>query len=140
MNLFTAILNNRQADKITYIFGDDYPTRDGTAIRDYIHVMDVADAHVKAAEWLERESSNKVTGLEVFNIGTGNGYSVLEVINKFIENGFHIKYEIAGRRDGDVAEVYADCTKANNILECRPKYSFDKMVEDSIFYYWSMLS
>lgn len=130
MNLFTAIINNKKIGNPVKIFGNDFPTRDGTAIRDYIHVMDVADAHIRAAEW-----KNPKKGLEVFNIGTGYGYSVLEIINKFNQYRFGVKYEISTRRDGDLAEVYADSTKANNILGWYPKYSLDEMVESSIIYY-----
>jgi UDP-glucose 4-epimerase len=132
MNLFTAILNNKKANKAVKIFGSDYPTRDGTAIRDYIHVMDLADAHITAAEW-----SKDRNGLEVFNIGTGQGQSVLEIVNKFNENGFEIKYEIVERREGDITEIYADCSKAKNILKWQSKYSLDDMVKDSINYFIS---
>jgi UDP-glucose 4-epimerase len=130
MNLFTAILNNKKIGKVVNIFGNDFPTRDGTPIRDYIHVMDVADAHIRAAEW---RNPNK--GIEVFNIGTGYGYSVFEIIKKFNQLGFGVKYEISPRREGDLAEIYADSTKANNILGWYPKYSLDEMVQSSIIYY-----
>ncbi len=130
MNLFTAILNNKKIEKPVNIFGNDFPTRDRTPIRDYIHVMDVADAHIRAAEW---KNPNK--GIEVFNIGTGYGYSVLEIINKFNEFGFGVKYELSPKREGDLAEIYADSTKANNILGWQPKYSLDEMVRSSINYY-----
>lgn len=130
MNLFTAILNNKYINKSVQIFGNTYPTNDGTAIRDYIHVVDVADAHIIAAEW-----SKYRKGLEVFNIGTGKGYSVLEIINKFNERGFNINYQIVEKRKGDIAEVYADCTKAKNILKWHPKYFLDNMVQDGINYY-----
>jgi UDP-glucose 4-epimerase len=130
MNLFTAILNNKKVNKPVKIFGSDYQTRDGTAIRDYIHVMDLAEAHITAATY-----SKDKKGLEVFNIGTGHGYSVLEIVNKFNELGFGIEYEIVERREGDVADIYADCTKAKKILKWQSKFSLDDMVRDSINYY-----
>ena len=130
VNLFTAILNNIVHKRTVKIFGNNYPTNDGTCVRDYIHVLDVADAHILAAEY----SQNK-RGLDVFNIGTGLGHSVLEVINKFNEWGLKIEYEFVEARKGDVSELWADCTKAKNILKWEPKYSFDDMVEDTFLYF-----
>ena len=97
------------------IFGNDYPTFDGTNIRDYIHVMDVADAHVVS---LDRIFDNKMNDYyEVFNLGTGKGTSVLEIIENFERvTGKKINYEIGERRDGDAVATYADPKKANNIL------------------------
>ncbi|MDT0647702.1 UDP-glucose 4-epimerase GalE [Zunongwangia sp. F260] len=97
------------------VFGDDYPTRDGTCIRDYIHVMDLAQAHVVALERLieGKEESN----YEVFNLGTGKGNTVLEVINTFQEStGAKLPYKITERREGDVIAAFADTEKANNVL------------------------
>ncbi|MDT0690084.1 UDP-glucose 4-epimerase GalE [Salegentibacter sp. F188] len=97
------------------VFGNDYPTRDGTCIRDYIHVMDLAQAHVVALQRLVegKEKSN----FEVFNLGTGHGNTVLEVINTFEEStGTKLPYKIAGRREGDVIAAFADTEKANKIL------------------------
>lgn len=94
------------------VFGDDYDTPDGTGVRDYIHVVDLALAHLKA---LDR--SKKVTGIEYYNVGTGNGYSVLEVIRAVEEAfGAPVKYRIAPRRSGDIAMCYADPRKAKEIL------------------------
>ncbi len=97
------------------VFGNDYPTPDGTCIRDYIHVVDLAKAHVTA---LKRLIAKKNTDrVEVFNLGTGKGNSVLEVIHAFEKvSGERLNYEIVGRRDGDITQAYADTTKANNIL------------------------
>ncbi|PQJ31010.1 UDP-glucose 4-epimerase GalE [Nonlabens arenilitoris] len=97
------------------IFGDDYPTKDGTAVRDYIHVVDLAKAHVVALERLINQSA--AINFETFNIGTGTGSSVLEVVHAF-ENasGISLNYKIVQRRDGDVTAAYADTTKANNVL------------------------
>lgn len=97
------------------VFGNDYPTPDGTCIRDYIHVVDLAKAHVVALKRLI-ENKNK-TNVEVFNIGTGNGNSVLEVIETFEKiSGQKLPYKIVNRREGDVMQAYADTEKANTIL------------------------
>jgi UDP-glucose 4-epimerase len=130
MNLFTAIMNSKVHKRTIKIFGNSYPTRDGTCIRDYIHVIDIANAHIKSAA-----AQNGKRGLEVFNLGTGQGYSVLEIVNKFNELGLKIEYEIVEARKGDVAEVYADCSKAKNILKWHPEYSLDNMVQDTVRYF-----
>ena len=97
------------------VYGDDYPTPDGTAIRDYIHVVDLAKAHVIALKrLLDKKNLEKV---ETFNLGTGTGSSVLEVINAFEKvSNQKLKYQIVGRREGDVIEAYANTDKANNVL------------------------
>lgn len=97
------------------VFGNDYPTSDGTAIRDYIHVVDLAKAHVVA---LKRLMDNKNTAkVEIFNVGTGKGSSVLEVIETFEQvAGQKLPYKIVGRREGDITEAYANTDKANSIL------------------------
>jgi UDP-glucose 4-epimerase len=97
------------------VFGDDYPTPDGTCVRDYIHVVDLAKAHVTALQRLvDAKNEEKV---EVFNLGTGRGNSVLEVIKAFESaTGEKLNYKIVPRREGDVTEAYADTTKANNVL------------------------
>ena len=97
------------------VFGNDYPTRDGTAIRDYIHVVDLAKAHVVAARrLLEKENSEN---FEVFNLGTGTGSTVLEVIKAFEEStGLDLNYRITDRRPGDITAAYADTTRANEVL------------------------
>ena len=93
------------------VFGDDYPTPDGTAIRDYIHVVDLARAHVQALKYLE-EGNNK-ENVEIFNIGTGKGNSVLEIVETFKKvTGVDLPYRIVGRRPGDVPEIWADASKA----------------------------
>jgi UDP-glucose 4-epimerase len=107
------------------VFGDDYPTQDGTCIRDYIHVVDLAKAHVVALERLI-EGKNK-ENYEVFNIGTGTGSSVLEVIESFERvSGKKLNYKIVGRRPGDVIQAYADTTKANKILGWKAHSSLDE--------------
>ena len=109
------------------IFGDDYPTLDGTGVRDYIHVVDLADAHLKAVKYTE-----KLRGIDYINIGTGNGYSVLEIVKNFGKAwGRKIKYKITKRRPGDVAESYANPTKAKLVLGWSAKRDLAKMCEDS---------
>lgn len=104
------------------VFGNDYPTRDGTAIRDYIYVCDLADAHVKALTRLIRKKNK--SGLEVFNLGTGIGSTVLEVIKSFEEvNGLKLNYKLVGRRAGDIVEAYADNELAEKELGWKPETS-----------------
>ncbi len=105
------------------IFGNDYDTKDGTCIRDYIHIMDLANAHFKSLQFLE-----KTKGFNVFNIGTGNGYSVLELINTFEDvTGCEVPKSFVKRRDGDVHSCYADPTKAQDILGWHPEYDLMQM-------------
>lgn len=109
------------------VFGNDYDTPDGTGVRDYIHVVDLAAGHVKAIEKL-RENP----GVEVYNLGTGNGYSVLQVVAAFEKAcGHAIPYEIKPRREGDIATCYCDPEKAKNELGWVAKYGIDEMCEDS---------
>ena len=97
------------------VYGDDYPTADGTAVRDYIHVVDLAKAHVIALKrLLDKKNLEKV---ETFNLGTGTGSSVLEVIQAFEKvSGKKLPYKIVGRREGDITEAYANTDKANTVL------------------------
>jgi len=106
------------------VFGDDYPTHDGTCVRDYIHVVDLAKAHVVALQRLiEKKNAEKV---EVFNLGTGKGNSVLDVIKSFEKvSGQKLNYKIVGRREGDITEAYADTKKANEVLGWRTELSLD---------------
>jgi len=106
------------------VFGDDYPTPDGTCIRDYIHVVDLAKAHVVALEKLYENTFDK--RLEVFNVGTGKGNSVLEVIQSFERvSGVSLNYIITNRRPGDITEAYADTTKVNQLLGWKAQLSLD---------------
>ena len=107
------------------VFGDDYPTSDGTAVRDYIHVVDLAKAHVLA---LKRLLDNKnLEKVETFNLGTGTGSSVLEVINAFEKvSNKKLNYQIVGRREGDVTEAYANTDKANNVLGWKAQSSLEE--------------
>ncbi len=107
------------------VFGDDYPTEDGTCIRDYIHVVDLAKAHVAALKRLI-EAKNK-SNFEVFNVGTGKGSSVLEVIKAFEKvSGQKLNYRIVGRRSGDIISAYADTTKANTVLGWKAESSLEE--------------
>ena len=109
------------------VFGNDYDTPDGTGVRDYIHVVDLAAGHVKAIEKL-RENP----GVEVYNLGTGNGYSVLQVVAAFEKAcGHAIPYEIKPRREGDIATCYCDPQKAKEDLGWEAKYGIEEMCEDS---------
>ena len=110
-----------------HVFGNDYPTPDGTGVRDYIHVVDLARGHVAAIKKLEQKP-----GLFICNLGTGHGYSVLDVINAFSKAcGKEIPYVIDPRRPGDIAECYADPTKAKNELGWVAEYGIEEMCADS---------
>ena len=109
------------------VFGNEYPTSDGTNVRDYIHVVDLAEAHVVALERILESKSTEA--YEVFNLGTGKGSSVLEVIQSFERvSGQKLTYEIGERREGDVIAAYADTTKANTVLRWKTKRSLDEAV------------
>ena len=109
------------------VFGNDYPTKDGTGVRDYIHVVDLAAGHIKA---IEKLCSNP--GIVTYNLGTGNGYSVLDIVKAFEKaSGKTVPYRIVDRRPGDIAECYANPEKAKAELGWQAKYGIDKMCEDS---------
>ena len=113
------------------VFGDDYPTEDGSCVRDYIHVVDLAKAHVIALQRLLSEKNE--TQFEVFNLGTGRGSSVLEVVNSFEKTtGEKLNYKIVARRPGDVISVYADTKKANKVLG----WKSEKTMEDALKSAW----
>lgn len=110
------------------IFGNDYPTKDGTGVRDYIHVVDLAKGHIKALEKLEKESQ----GLYVYNLGTGIGYSVLDIVNAFEKvNHVKVNYKITNRRSGDIAECFADPTKAKDELGWEASLGIEDMCKDA---------
>ena len=110
------------------VFGNDYDTPDGTCVRDYIHVVDLADGHVKALEKLKAEQG----GVWIYNSGTGTGYSVLDVINAFEEaNNLKINYVFKDRRAGDVPACYADPSKAEKELGWKAKRGIREMCEDA---------
>jgi len=120
-------------EKIT-VFGNDYDTADGTCVRDYIHVMDLADAHVKALKFLSEQKDNFY---DIFNVGTGNGNTVLEVIETFEKvSGQKLNYEIGPRRSGDIEKVWANTDKINKVLGWEAKYSLEDSIRDS--WNWQM--
>lgn len=126
-NLFPYILQVALG-KLPYlhVYGNDYKTKDGTGVRDYIHVVDLAKGHVLAAEYAQKH-----TGTEVINLGTGHGYSVLEIIKTFEKvNGIEIPYKIEARRAGDIAECYADASKAKKLLGWTAAREIDDMCRD----------
>lgn len=109
------------------VFGNDYPTKDGTGVRDYIHVVDLAKGHVRALE-----KARKAKGAIPYNLGTGKGYSVLEIVEAFEKaNNLKVKYEIAPRRPGDIAECYADPTKAKEELNWTAEKTLEDMCKDA---------
>jgi UDP-glucose 4-epimerase len=109
------------------VYGSDYPTEDGTGVRDYLHVMDLAEGHISAIQYVER----KKLGLFTFNLGTGNGYSVLDMA-KAMGNacGHEIKYKIGDRRPGDIATCYADASLAKTEMGWEAKRDLDEMCKD----------
>jgi UDP-glucose 4-epimerase len=112
------------------IAGSDYPTSDGTCVRDYIHVMDIADAHTKAIKWLVAETNESIC--EVFNLGSGNGVSVLEMVKAFEQaNQLKLNYKLSSRREGDVVAIYADNSKAKKVLGWDPQYSLEEMMRSA---------
>ena len=109
------------------IFGDDYPTKDGTGVRDYIHVMDLAEGHLKALDHLPA-----ISGYKAYNLGAGEGYSVLEMVKSFEKaSGRPIPYQISPRRDGDLAAFWADATLADKELNWRVSRGIDEMMRDT---------
>ncbi len=112
------------------VFGDDYPTSDGTCIRDYIHVMDLAEAHVAGFRYLMTQADHAI--YDVINVGTGSGVSVLELLQSFeCVNGLPVPYRIGARREGDVVAVYADATKAEKILGWKATRSIEDGLRDA---------
>jgi UDP-glucose 4-epimerase len=110
------------------VFGTDYDTRDGSCVRDYIHVMDIANAHTKALQYTLE--GNNTQNCEVFNLGSGNGVTVLELINAFEKvSGEKLNYKLGPRRPGDVVAVYANNAKARALLDWDIKYSLDQMMD-----------
>jgi UDP-glucose 4-epimerase len=128
-NNLMPFISRVAAEKYEYlnIFGGDYPTSDGTGVRDYIHVVDLAAGHLKMLKYMEQHS-----GLFTVNLGTGRGYSVLEMVHAFEKAcGQRIPYEICSRRPGDVAICYADVSLAKQLLGWTAKYDIHKMCEDT---------
>jgi len=120
----------KEYDNLT-IFGDDYDTKDGTGVRDYIHVTDLACGHVKALGYIKDKK-----GLEIFNLGTGKGYSVLEMVETFKRvNEIDVPYKIGERREGDIGSCYADPTKAKKLLGFECTKTLEDMCRDAYEYY-----
>ncbi|WP_342083020.1 UDP-glucose 4-epimerase GalE [Dyadobacter sp. OTU695] len=112
------------------VFGNDYDTPDGTCIRDFIHVVDLAKAHVKALDLLESQTDTNY--YDVFNVGTGEGYTVLQLINTFEEvNGVKLNYTIGPRREGDVEKIYAQSDKVNNVMKWRAEKTMADALRDA---------
>lgn len=110
-----------------YVYGNDYPTRDGSCVRDFIHVCDLANAHTLSLKYLEEGRNNGLC--EVFNLGTGNGVTVLEAIHAFEKvSGLSLNYEIGARRPGDVIAIYANNDLARKVLGWEPKFSLEDMM------------
>ena len=115
------------------VFGDDYPTIDGTGVRDYIHVVDLAKGHVKAVQAMLKEDTNAdLSGVNAINLGTGNGLSVLQLVKAFEQqNNKPVPFNIAPRRPGDVAACYADASKAKQLLDWQAELDVNAMVKDT---------
>lgn len=113
------------------IFGNDYPTPDGTGVRDYLHVMDLAEGHLSAIQYMAQKMGKGMGRLNTFNLGTGNGYSVLDMV-KAMEKacGHEIKCKIGDRRPGDIATCYADATLAKQEMGWAAKRDLDEMCRD----------
>lgn len=110
------------------VFGNDYDTKDGTGVRDYIHVVDLSLGHLKALEYIEKGNKGSIA----INLGTGVGYSVLDIVEAYKKNNnVDVPYKITARRDGDIAECYADPTKAKELLNWSTKYNLDDMVKSA---------
>ena len=110
------------------VWGNDYPTKDGSCVRDYIHVCDIAHAHTLALNYLIQEKNK--TNCDVFNLGTGDGFTVLEIIKEFEKvSGVKLNYEIGPRRGGDVIAIYANNNKAKSQLGWNPKYNLEQMMD-----------
>lgn len=124
-HLLPCVIQSAINGDIFSVFGNDYKTRDGSCIRDFVHVVDLVHAHILGLEWsIKNQKSN------IFNLGSGDGYSVLEVLNQsIITLGIDIKNQISNRRDGDPAKLYADTAKVQKILNWKPTYSLEEMIK-----------
>ena len=128
-NNLMPYINQVACGKLDYlrVFGNDYDTIDGTGVRDYIHVVDLAQGHLKALD-----KARNFTGVEAYNLGTGTGYSVLQIVKAFEDaTGVEVKYKIVERRPGDIATCYADPSKAKNDLGWEAKKDIEEMCRDS---------
>ncbi len=115
------------------VFGNDYDTPDGTCIRDYVHVSDIAKAHLLSIEYM---MNNPESNFEIFNLGSDNGISVLELINAFEKyNNVKVNYKIGERREGDIVKIYSDSTKAKKLLKWNPQFTIEDMVKTAWLWY-----
>ena len=113
--------------EVLNVFGNDYDTKDGTGVRDYIHVVDLAKGHIKAIEKVLKD-----TGVDAYNLGTGNGYSVLEIVNTFMKvNNIDVNYKITGRRPGDIDECFSDPSYAKEKLDWEANLGIEEMCKDA---------
>jgi len=134
-NIFPLIINAAYEQKDLKVFGNDWPTHDGTCIRDYIHIMDLADGHIKALDHLMTNSSQLIN----LNIGTGHGYSVLDLIKTFeIINNVKVPFKFSDRRKGDVCKLVANNLRAKKILNWHPNRSIEEMCRDG--WQWKLLN
>jgi UDP-glucose 4-epimerase len=131
-NLFPAVLGAHITGKPITVFGSDYPTRDGTAMRDYIHVVDLAYAHA-----LSTMKLNNNKGLHVFNVGLGDGKTVMEVLAAFEEAGFKFNWVLGERREGDAAMSYCDNKKISETLGWTPEFGLEEMVSHTLNYFYN---
>jgi UDP-glucose 4-epimerase len=124
-NLMDVILNSIQTKEKFYVFGNDYETKDGTCVRDFIHVEDLAESHIRAIDWI---LNDQISQFEIFNIGTGKGISVFELIHTFEKvNGIKLNYEIKERRKGDIVICFANCDKTKHVLNWKTKKTLEEM-------------
>lgn len=127
-NILPSIINAKKNNTIFKIFGNDYETKDGSTIRDYINVVDLANAHIASINYL----STMINNYEIFNIGTGIGISILDIINTFKQLGCIINYEFKEKRNGDAPIVYTDVSKANNVLNWKAQYNIYHTIKNII--------
>lgn len=131
-NLMPVLLSKLASNSELNIFGDDYETKDGTCIRDFIHVSDLASGHLCALEYVSKMDTN----LEIFNLGSGSGYTVLELIQTFMKiNSVELKYRVTERRDGDLDKCWADTTKAREKLGWKAEKTLEEICSDAYKYY-----
>lgn len=131
-NILPVICGSVNGTELT-VFGDDYNTEDGTCIRDYVHVSDIARAHLLSLEYMMGAPKSN---FEIFNLGSEKGFSVLQLIKAFEEsNNVKINYKIGKRRDGDIEKIYSDSTKAKKILNWKPEYNINDMVSSAWKWY-----
>jgi UDP-glucose 4-epimerase len=125
-NLMPLVIKAAKGERVLSVYGKDYDTPDGTGVRDYIHVCDLADGHIKSLK------NARKPGVFVYNLGTGNGFSVLEIINTFEHvNGIKVPFVIAARRPGDIAACYANCDKAEREIGFKAKFGIEEMCRDA---------